>query len=37
LGILGTIKGKKFRVALLKIWLGKAPAQESLKEEMLGK
>ena len=35
--LLGSITGEKFRVALLKIWLGKEPAQESLKEEMLGK
>ena len=31
-----TIKGEAFRLALLKIWLGKDPAQQSLKEEMLG-
>lgn len=30
-----TIKGETFRVALLKIWLGKEPAQQSLKAEML--
>ena len=32
-----TIKGEAFRTALLKIWLGKDPAQQSLKDEMLGK
>ncbi|BAJ01365.1 chalcone isomerase family protein [Shewanella violacea] len=32
-----TIKGEAFRQALLKIWLGDSPAQNSLKEEMLGK
>ena len=32
-----TIAGEDFRQALLKIWLGKAPAQDSLKEAMLGK
>lgn len=31
-----TIKGDAFRIALLKIWLGKEPAQDSLKEKMLG-
>ena len=32
----GTIKGEDFSVALLNIWLGKAPAQQSLKDKMLG-
>ncbi|MGS0730103.1 chalcone isomerase family protein, partial [Shewanella sp. 0m-11] len=31
-----TIAGEDFRQALLKIWLGKEPAQNSLKEAMLG-
>ncbi|ABZ75956.1 conserved hypothetical protein [Shewanella halifaxensis HAW-EB4] len=31
-----TIAGETFRQALLKIWLGKEPAQDSLKEAMLG-
>ena len=31
----GSIKKDLFRQALLKIWLGKEPAQKSLKEEML--
>lgn len=31
-----TIKGEKFRQALLKIWLGNEPAQNSLKKNMLG-
>jgi len=35
--LLGTIQGEAFRTALLKIWLGKEPAQTSLKEAMLGK
>ncbi|GAB4119673.1 MAG: chalcone isomerase family protein [Sideroxydans sp.] len=32
----GTIAGAAFNRALLKIWLGGKPAQESLKKEMLG-
>lgn len=32
-----TIKGLAFKNALFGIWLGKKPAQDSLKEEMLGK
>ncbi|MCG9729220.1 chalcone isomerase family protein [Shewanella sp. Isolate13] len=32
-----TIAGEEFRQALLKIWLGATPAQESLKDAMLGK
>ena len=32
----GTIAGTAFNRALLKIWLGGKPAQESLKKEMLG-
>ncbi|MFA7300659.1 MAG: chalcone isomerase family protein [Sideroxydans sp.] len=32
----GTIAGAVFNRALLKIWLGGKPAQESLKKEMLG-
>lgn len=32
----GTIAGAAFNRALLKIWLGRKPAQESLKKEMLG-
>ncbi|MGL5408763.1 MAG: chalcone isomerase family protein [Shewanella sp.] len=31
-----TIEGEMFRQALLKIWLGDKPAQQSLKEAMLG-
>ncbi|NRD73407.1 chalcone isomerase family protein [Shewanella sp. VB17] len=31
-----TIKGENFRQALLKIWLGDEPAQNSLKRSMLG-
>ncbi|WP_299807271.1 chalcone isomerase family protein [uncultured Shewanella sp.] len=31
-----TIAGEDFRQAVLKIWLGKEPAQDSLKEAMLG-
>ncbi|MGS0682850.1 chalcone isomerase family protein [Shewanella sp. 125m-7] len=31
-----TIAGEDFRQALLKIWLGKEPAQDSLKDAMLG-
>ncbi|ABV86654.1 chalcone isomerase family protein [Shewanella pealeana] len=31
-----TIAGEDFRQALLKIWLGEQPAQDSLKEAMLG-
>jgi hypothetical protein len=31
-----TITGEDFRLALLTIWLGEAPAQESLKTAMLG-
>jgi len=30
------IEGEDFYIALLKIWLGKNPVQDSLKEEMLG-
>ncbi len=33
---LGTIVGTTFNRALLKIWLGKKPAQGSLKKELLG-
>ncbi|WP_163930537.1 chalcone isomerase family protein [Paraferrimonas sp. SM1919] len=33
---LATIEGEDFRQAVLKIWLGDEPAQESLKEAMLG-
>lgn len=33
----GTFKGLAFKQALFGIWLGGVPAQESLKEEMLGK
>ena len=32
-----TIAGEDFRQAVLKIWLGSEPAQDSLKEAMLGK
>lgn len=32
----GTIAGSEFNRAILKIWLGKNPAQEDLKEDMLG-
>ncbi|MEN8138074.1 MAG: chalcone isomerase family protein [Bacteroidota bacterium] len=32
-----TIKGLEFKKALFGIWLGKEPAQESLKEKMLGR
>ncbi len=32
-----TIEGEAFREALLNIWLGKQPAQKSLKKAMLGK
>lgn len=32
----GTIAGAAFNRALLQIWLGRKPAQESLKKEMLG-
>lgn len=34
--LLSTIEGDTFRAALLKIWLGNEPAQDSLKEAMLG-
>ncbi len=34
--LLSTIEGETFRLALLKIWLGDEPAQDSLKEAMLG-
>ncbi len=34
--LLGTIKGKDFRQALLAIWLGDSPADKGLKEGMLG-
>jgi len=33
----GTIKGSDFNIALLKVWLGDEPADNSLKEAMLGK
>jgi hypothetical protein len=33
----GTIAGLEFKKALFAIWLGTSPAQESLKNEMLGK
>jgi len=33
----GTIPGLDFKKALFSIWLGTSPAQESLKNEMLGK
>ena len=33
----GTIAGLDFKKALFAIWLGTFPAQESLKNEMLGK
>lgn len=33
----GTIPGLEFKKALFAIWLGTSPAQESLKNEMLGK
>jgi len=33
---LGTFKGLAFKQALFSIWLGDVPAQESLKDEMLG-
>ena len=32
----GTIQGKDFQQALLKVWLGKKPADDDLKEGMLG-
>jgi len=32
----GTIAGAEFNRALLRIWLGKKPAQDDLKKEMLG-
>ena len=32
----GTIKGLPFKQALFGIWLGGVPADDSLKEEMLG-
>ena len=34
--LLSTIEGEAFRTALLKIWLGDKPAQDSLREAMLG-
>ena len=34
--LLSTIESEAFRTALLKIWLGDDPAQDSLKEAMLG-
>lgn len=34
--ILGTIPGEKFNRALLKVWLGEAPTQISLKRALLG-
>jgi hypothetical protein len=33
---LGKFEGLPFKQALFSIWLGEVPAQESLKEEMLG-
>jgi len=33
---LGTIKGMEFKKALFGIWLGKKPADDDLKENMLG-
>jgi hypothetical protein len=33
----GTIPGLEFKKALFAIWLGSNPAQESLKNDMLGK
>ncbi len=33
----GTVKGKDFSRALLKVWLGKKPADKGLKKSMLGK
>jgi hypothetical protein len=33
----GTIPGLEFKKALFSIWLGSVPAQETLKQEMLGK
>jgi len=35
--LLGTIKGEDFKKAVLAIWLGDEPADEELKEGMLGK
>ncbi len=35
--LLGTIKGDDFKKAVLAIWLGNEPADEDLKEGMLGK
>lgn len=35
--LLGTIEGEDFRKAVLAIWLGQEPADEDLKEGMLGK
>lgn len=35
--LLGTIEGEDFKKAVLAIWLGDAPADEELKEGMLGK
>ncbi len=32
----GTIVGKDFNDSLLKIWLGKAPVSENLKDDLLG-
>jgi hypothetical protein len=34
---LNTVEGLDFKAALFGIWLGEEPAQDSLKEEMLGK
>ncbi|MBK6742340.1 MAG: chalcone isomerase family protein [Hydrogenophilales bacterium] len=34
--MLGTIPGEHFNRALLKIWLGEAPTQISLKRALLG-
>ena len=33
---LGTIKGRDFKYALFKIWLGEEPASEGIKNGMLG-
>ena len=32
----GVIEGEDFNAALLDIWLGEEPADDDLKEEMLG-
>jgi hypothetical protein len=32
----GTIAGERFNKAVLRIWLGNHPAQEDLKEDLLG-